>query len=405
MKAIFLFASASVAIFKLASSSSSHNYSSGSCCGKKIKPPPCRSYSKPEDIPSIVLRPRVEKMESLEPYKSALWEKWFSKKKKEMLEYFQEEKNAWLQHAAMEWGNFLNNLENKWMHYNPNMKEDYNTNLNDVCANWSDSKWRKWFKIYGVNHLKSEYVRWFNNSISDYNITMTCKLIKWYKKKKYEFDSHPEYIKEKRFCKKWKNKACSSVDPEFYVKTAQYNIWNSRHERERKEWLQLINEIYARYVAQKCTTLRDWGKCNVEFYKDWIKFFYEKWLRNEQWKVWLQEKNMDDKKNTENVENTDNVDNLDNTDNMDNIDNTDNMDNIDNTDNMDNIDNTDNMDNLDNVDNMDNLDNTDNMDNLDIVDNMDNIDNTDNMDNLDIVDNMDHIDNKKNKKKKKNKKN
>ncbi|SBS98541.1 tryptophan-rich antigen, partial [Plasmodium malariae] len=165
----------------------------------KTKPPLCKSYTTSEDMPKVYLRQTIDKNILSESRKTFDWELWIKKQEKEIIEYIKKENDAWFKNKDEAFNNFLNKLEEKWSHYNPRMHEEYQTDLYDVCSNWSDDEWIEWFRTRGLDYIISDFESWFNENMSAYNKIMRSKFIMLSKRKKYEWDAYPNRFYEARY--------------------------------------------------------------------------------------------------------------------------------------------------------------------------------------------------------------
>ncbi|SBT85715.1 tryptophan-rich protein [Plasmodium malariae] len=291
MKSILLFVLASAIIFKLSSTSENVN---GCCSGiftGKTKPALCKSYTTSEDMPIAYLRQTIEKNILSESRKTFDWELWLRKQKKEMIDDFEKEHAAWLKNKNEAFNNFLNRLEEKWSHYNPRMHEEYQTDLYDVCSNWSDDEWIEWFRTRGLDYIISDFESWFNENISSYNKIMTSKLINWSKTKKYKWNSDPYRFYEERYWVHWNEKALHE-DPDIYIKVSSFLYWVKRRKNEKKQWDLLIKRIDKKYVDNNNPKLTQWCIKTMGAYNNWLTSFYINWIENKYWNWWIIEKKM-----------------------------------------------------------------------------------------------------------------
>ncbi|KAI4838043.1 tryptophan-rich protein [Plasmodium brasilianum] len=291
MKSILFFVSASAVIFKLSSTSESVNGCFSGICSGKTKPALCKSYNGPEDMPIFYLRQKILEFKTLEENKNEKWKLWFKKQKKDMIKDFKKKNNAWFGNKNEKWNNFLYNLEEKWLHYNPYMQEEYKSDIYDVCSNWSDNQWIEWFKTHGLNYITSDFESWFNEIISSYNKIMTCKLMYWKEKKKNEWDSHPFRLYEVDRWTRWLEKLLF-LDKDIYIKVSAYREWDQRIRNEEYLWNFLIKRIKKKYINDVNTMVKQWCKEVMNDYNKWLISFYINWIENKQWNVWLIEKKM-----------------------------------------------------------------------------------------------------------------
>ncbi|SBS95447.1 tryptophan-rich antigen (Pv-fam-a) [Plasmodium malariae] len=292
MKSILFFVSASAVIFKLSSTSESVNGCFSGICSGKTKPALCKSYTTSEDMPIAYLRQTIEKNMLSESRKTFDWELWLRKQQKEMIEDFEKEHAAWFKNKNEAFNNFLNRLEEKWSHYNPRMHEEYQSDLYDVCSNWSDDEWIEWFRTRGLDYIISDFESWFNKNInmSAYNKIMTSKLIEFSKRKKYEWNSDPYRFYEARYWVHWNEKALHE-DPDINIKVSDYLYWIKRRKKEKKQWEHLIKRIKKKYVDNKIPATQ-WCKKITGAYNNWLISFYINWIENKYWNRWIEEKKM-----------------------------------------------------------------------------------------------------------------
>ncbi|SBS98960.1 tryptophan-rich antigen, partial [Plasmodium malariae] len=257
----------------------------------KTKPPLCKSYTTSEDMPTVYLRQTIDKNILSESRKAFDWELWLKKQEKEMIEDFEKENDAWFKNKDKAFNNFLNKLEEKWSHYNPRMHEEYQTDLYDVCSNWSDDEWIEWFRTRGLDYIISDFESWFNENIPSYNKIMRSKFIKLSKRKKYEWDAYPNRFYEARYWVHWNEKDLYE-DPDINIKVSAYLYWIKRRKNEKKQWDCLIKRIKKKYVDNKIPAFTQWCEKTTEAYNNWLLYFYINWIENKYWNWWIKEKKM-----------------------------------------------------------------------------------------------------------------
>ncbi|KAI4841154.1 hypothetical protein MKS88_000389 [Plasmodium brasilianum] len=291
MKSLIFIVSASAIVFKLSSTSENVNGCCSGICTGKTKPLLCKSYTTSEDMPIAYLRQTTEKNILSESRKTFDLELWLRKQEKEMIEDFEKEHAAWLKNKNEAFNNFLYRLEEKWSHYNPRMHEEYQSDLYDVCSNWSDDEWIEWFRTRGLDYIISDFESWFNENISSYNKIMTSKLINWSKTKKYKWNSDPYRFYEERY---WvhSNEKALHEDPDIYIKVSSFLYWVKRRKNEKKQWDLLIKRIDKNYVDNNNPKLTQWCIKTMGAYNNWLISFYINWIENKYWNGWIKEKKM-----------------------------------------------------------------------------------------------------------------
>ncbi|SBS95925.1 tryptophan-rich antigen (Pv-fam-a), partial [Plasmodium malariae] len=248
-------------------------------------------YNSSEDMQKEYLRQKLKEIHIFEEYKNSLWELWLRRQEKEMIEDFEKERKACIKNIKEAFNNFLKYLEDKLMQCNPSMFKDHQSNLHDVCSNWSDDQCIEWFKTHGLDYIMSEFESWFNENISVYNKIMKSKLIKWNKKKKYAWELLPSKFYADRYWERWE-KTGLREDPDHYIKVAAYPYWVKSREKENKMWNLLIERINKKYIDDAKIMVTQRYKETMADYNNWITSFYINWIENKLWKEWFKEKKM-----------------------------------------------------------------------------------------------------------------
>ncbi|GAB70005.1 hypothetical protein PCYB_007540 [Plasmodium cynomolgi strain B] len=178
----------------------------------------------------------------------------------------------------------MRSLEQKWMHFNPDMEKEYKCNVYPEALKWGVTKWIAWFHETGLTCLKQDFKKGISKCGKEYHQKMRKKLNVWHKKYLDEWCKQEWKERENRYFKSWRKWAVHT-DQDYWVKLAHYNRWAERIRSEHKEWTDNLKAI-----ENNCNEWVNWKKEKNEFYKQWLQTFTKQWITDEQWNTWNKER-------------------------------------------------------------------------------------------------------------------
>ncbi|SBT72695.1 tryptophan-rich protein [Plasmodium ovale] len=235
---------------------------------------------------------KVKEKEQSEEWKRAEWDKWMNKMEKELRLFdlsIDVQKKKWEKLREIEWKKWINQIENKWMHYNKNIYVEYRSEIFWNGLKWDESQWEKWIQLEGREYLVGELKNWVNEYHTSFNELIVKELEKWTSKKIKEWESKSWKIDEDNYWKRWKNK--TKWPKYLYLKKwINFCTWKKRLRRETKQWLKWIKSKEDVYKNKWCDKWLEWKRNKGHDFFQWLDSFVEKWVKQKQWNVWLDER-------------------------------------------------------------------------------------------------------------------
>lgn len=208
------------------------------------------------------------------------WKIFFSK--------IEHEKNIWLKEKEEDWKQWLILLDNKWMHYNPNMEKEFNTNVLQKSANWTEAHWKKWMLTEGILYIDLEWKKWIYEKHAQLDQQIVKQWIKWKKDKivswlttdwKRDEQEHWDEFENKKWTKWFCLSEMKNLD-EFKERiNKEWEDWFS--------WVKVKDNIFINFILNDWL---DWKDDNYAMFSEWMELFVKKWINEKQWTVWEQEK-------------------------------------------------------------------------------------------------------------------
>ncbi|CAI7720767.1 tryptophan-rich protein [Plasmodium vivax] len=285
MKSIFVLPLASIALFALSAAAVKQGCCYGMNPAKFNSVPLCRRYA---DVrvanENALLRNKLSKVNVDEGAKETLWKIWFNGRKKPIEKDVENVAYECSQKCESDWDEFMKSVEQKWMHFNPDMEKEYKCSVYPQALKWGVTKWIAWFHETALTCLKQDFKNWITKCGKEYHQTMRQKLNVWHKKYLDEWCKQDWKVREDRYFKKWIKMGLRG-DPDYWVKLSQCNRWAARVKKEHKEWTDNLKAI-----ENNCNDWVNWKKEKMEFYKQWLQAFTKQWITEEQWKTWTEER-------------------------------------------------------------------------------------------------------------------
>ncbi|KAI4833837.1 uncharacterized protein MKS88_000326 [Plasmodium brasilianum] len=234
-----------------------------------------------------------QRIDKAEEWKRKEWVQWMMKLEVDWKEFnlqIEAEKKAWIDEKEQEWIQWLKYEQKKWLHFNPNLDSEYKINFFEKSETWDDSQWKLWISTEGKQLLEVDLKNWLSE-----NETIYCKWTldewnEWKNNKIKEWITTNWKVNEDQYWSKYDDVSALALTP---LEKNQFYKWKERIFREGIEWKNWSAIKESKYINSNWNAWSEWKNEKLMLFNHWVNSFVEKWVRQRQWNVWIDErKNM-----------------------------------------------------------------------------------------------------------------
>ncbi|SBS94245.1 tryptophan/threonine-rich antigen, putative [Plasmodium ovale curtisi] len=232
-----------------------------------------------------------EGLEKDEELKSYAWGNWMIILEEDWIELnlrMENQKNKWLESREEEWKEWIKKVENKWMHYEGNMKKELTSDIQDNVLIWNDAQWEEWVKTEGKHLMEVEWENWINESESSLNELIVKEWTEWKNNKIMEWQTSEWKLEEDEYWAKWEESTFKKLL--HATERRKWHEWKERISREWKEWINWVRIKEGVYINVEWNKWSEWKNEKNILFNKWKESFVDKWVTEKQWKVWVKEK-------------------------------------------------------------------------------------------------------------------
>ncbi|SOV22379.1 tryptophan/threonine-rich antigen [Plasmodium sp. DRC-Itaito] len=243
------------------------------------------------DNESNLLSSDEESVAELDDWKKNEWIKWMDQTEEEwqLLKLWLEgEKNKWLEGKNKEYDIWLKHMDSKWTNYSKDIDEEYGSNLFKDSHTWNEKQWEKWMKTEGKEFMLQDFKRWLEESEGYLKSWLVKQWIQWKNMKILEWLMN-EWRREED--EKW-----SLIEDTDQIRILNHKDrkewlkWKERVTREKLEWKHWVELKENMNIYNKWKKWIKWKKNRLANFNEWSQNFIEKWIRDKQWNVWINER-------------------------------------------------------------------------------------------------------------------
>ncbi|KMZ99350.1 hypothetical protein PVNG_04608 [Plasmodium vivax North Korean] len=196
-------------------------------------------------------------------------------------------RERWMEQRNKEWAGWLRLIENKWSEYS-----QISTKGKDPAGlrkrEWSDEKWKKWFKAEVKSQIDSHLKKWMNDTHSNLFKILVKDMSQFENKKTKEW-----------LMNHWKKNERGYGSESFEVMTTSklLNVAKSREwyranpniNRERRELMKWFLLKENEYLGQEWKKWTQWKKVKFFVFNSMCTTFSGKRLTKEEWNQFVNE--------------------------------------------------------------------------------------------------------------------
>ncbi|SBT58741.1 tryptophan-rich antigen (Pv-fam-a) [Plasmodium ovale wallikeri] len=245
--------------------------------------------SRPNPFQAIEYR-RAPPRDKVEEWKRNAWTDWMMQLEVDWKEFnlqIEEEKKAWIDEKEADWEQWIRNLQTKWLHFNPNLDSEYNISILEKQENWDERQWKLWISTEGKQLLEQDLKNWFTNIESVYCKWTMNEWHEWKNEKIKEWVTTEWKVNEDSYWSKYDDTMVQTLSP---VEKNQWFKWKERIYKEGIEWKNWAAIKESRYVNSNWNYWSEWKNDKRMLFNEWIGAFVDKWIRQKQWYVWVEER-------------------------------------------------------------------------------------------------------------------
>ncbi|VUZ93258.1 tryptophan-rich antigen [Plasmodium vivax] len=228
--------------------------------------------------------------DKVEEWKRNAWTDWMVQLDDDWKDFnaqIEEEKKAWIEEKEGDWVILLKHLQNKWLHFNPNLDAEYQTDMLAKSETWDERQWKMWISTEGKQLLEMDLKKWFTNNEMIYCKWTMDEWNEWKNEKIKEWVTSEWKESEDQYWSKYDDATIQTLT---VAERNQWFKWKERIYREGIEWKNWIAIKESKFVNANWNSWSEWKNEKRLEFNDWIEAFVEKWIRQKQWLIWTDER-------------------------------------------------------------------------------------------------------------------
>ncbi|EUD64301.1 hypothetical protein C922_05316 [Plasmodium inui San Antonio 1] len=228
--------------------------------------------------------------DKVEEWKRNTWTDWLIQLDDDCKNFnaqIEKEKKAWVEEKEGDWVMLLKHLQNKWLHFNPNLDVEYKVDVLAKSENWDERQWKIWISTEGKQLLEVDLKRWFTN-----NEMIYCKwtMDEWNEWKNEKIKAWVTTEWKESEDKYWSKFDDASIQTLSLAERNQWANWKERIYREGIEWKNWIAIKESKYVNSNWNSWSEWKNEKRLEFNEWTEAFVEMWITQKQWLIWTDER-------------------------------------------------------------------------------------------------------------------
>ncbi|KJP88774.1 hypothetical protein AK88_01464 [Plasmodium fragile] len=215
------------------------------------------------------------------------WNSWMKKLNNEWSSYnvyIHNERTKWFQQKEIEFLQFIQNFQLKWMHYNKELLQDYSFDFYKKSLKWKDSKWIQWIEKDGESIMMMDIDIWIDQIRAEYNLWQLKAWEQWKNNKILDWLLSEEKCDQYQYWLKWEY---SNKKPSLRNEKLDWYKWKKIRQSEAKDWQKWVREKEQALIEVKNLIWQNWKEEKKKVFFSMLNHFIKNWIANKQWKVWI----------------------------------------------------------------------------------------------------------------------
>ncbi|SBT31577.1 tryptophan-rich antigen [Plasmodium ovale wallikeri] len=192
------------------------------------------------------------------------------------------EKEKWLDEKEWELQQFMEAMEDNWMHYNEHIDRQYDTDILEKCVTLNETQWEEWIKTEAKQFIEKDFKVWIDQIHLQLYDTIMKEFVQWKNNKIKNWLMTYWNCNEDEYLANWEYMSLAKL---LFITENKY--WITGEKEQLMKWLQ---NREAAYKNSEWNQLSEWKNDKILLFNDWLKSFINKWVSGKQWKVWVEER-------------------------------------------------------------------------------------------------------------------
>ncbi|SCL81877.1 Plasmodium exported protein, unknown function [Plasmodium berghei] len=196
-------------------------------------------------------------------------------------------KGEWMDQKDGQLIEWVKELQAKWMHFNPNIDQEYKIEFLKKSENWTDDKWKIWMLTEAQQLLENDLKEWLSQAEADYCKWTMDAWNQWKDSQIKEWITLDWKYEEDTFFSKIDEFTVESLPPE---DQRLWYSWKERIYKEGSDWKYWASLKESKYVNENWELWEEWKNEKQEMFSEWLQLYTNKWIQQKQWRLWIGEK-------------------------------------------------------------------------------------------------------------------
>ncbi|EUD69702.1 hypothetical protein YYG_05090 [Plasmodium vinckei petteri] len=229
-------------------------------------------------------------MPKTDEWKHNAWKKWMvtlEDRWNTFVNNIDKSKSEWMDKKDAQLIEWVKELQAKWLHFNPNIDQEYKIEFLKKSEGWSDDKWKIWMLTEAQQLLENDLKEWLSQAEAEY-----CK---------WTMDTWRHW-KDSQI-KEWITLDWKYEEDNFFSKVDEFSVevlpiedqrlwyaWKERIYKEGSDWKYWTSLKESKLVNENWELWEEWKTEKQEMFNEWLQLYTHKWIQQKQWRLWIGEK-------------------------------------------------------------------------------------------------------------------